>query len=53
VVQELGVQGVKVHPQRSWFIKNVGKISKSVGKEASTFLTLLMKLYFFFIECTN
>jgi len=32
-----GVQGVQAHPQKFWYVKNVGKISEYFGKEASIF----------------
>jgi len=32
VVQEAGVQGVQAHPQKFWFVENLGKIPKNLGK---------------------
>ena len=35
------------------FVNNLGRISKNLGKEASTFLTIIMKLYLLVTECIN
>jgi len=40
-----GDSGRASAPPEFWFVKNLSEISKNLGKEASTFLSTLMKLY--------
>ena len=43
--------GVQAHPPKFCFFKYLRKISNKLGNEASKILTIVMKLYFFVIEC--
>ena len=50
-VRTAGAGSPSAHP-KFWFVKNLGKVSKNVGK-LRHFLTILMKLYVSVIECIN
>ena len=44
---------MKAHPQKFWFVKNLGKISKYLSTEISTFFNNVNKIILFVIERIN
>ena len=51
VAQELGFHGMQPQTQKFCIIKILSKISRNWVKKLRYYLTILMKLYFFVIEC--
>jgi len=50
VVLELGV---KAHPQKFWFAKNLGKTSNNLGKEASTIFNNVNEITFLLLSVST